>query len=144
MTFDKLFGSVSSSVSGTCLLRLTMIAFGEKERHSRHITPVSLLIYHIRKLRDIISLQKVVGEVFIPRYHFTRCASTKDRNCSVVRWSQPMRSIKAYSLLLLDRTNFSVTPFRHIRRQSPFPQMLIEALLHRVYPALLHAALLCK
>ena len=59
---------------------------------------------------------KMVGEVFVPRCHFTRYVSTRDRNCSVVRWSQPMRSIKAYSLLLLDMTNFSVTPLaEHIR-----------------------------
>ena len=86
MTFDKLFGSVSSSVSGTCLLRLTMIAFGETERHCWPLSIVCLLISHIRKPRDIITLQKVVGEVFVPWCHFTRYVSTKERNWSVVRW----------------------------------------------------------
>ena len=41
-------GSVSSSVSGTCRLRLTIIAFGEIERHYRPLMIVWLLIYHIR------------------------------------------------------------------------------------------------
>ena len=51
-------------MSGTCRLRLTIIAFGEKERHYRPLMIVWLLIYHFRKPRDIITLQIVVGEVF--------------------------------------------------------------------------------
>ena len=59
------------------------VSHQDEKRHSTHF---QLLIYHIRKLRDIISLQKVVGEVFIPWCHFTRYVSTKERNWSGVRW----------------------------------------------------------
>ena len=48
------FDSVSSSVSGTCRLRLTIIAFGEKERHYRPLMIVWLLIYHIRSKIPIL------------------------------------------------------------------------------------------
>ena len=85
--------------------------------------PVFLFPYQKHKISNTLAinlLENTRHSRTVPSYrlqhHFTRYASTKERNWSSVRWSQPMRSIMAYSLLLLDMTNFSCTPLAEHRR----------------------------